>query len=156
MNITIREANIDDLEDVQNLNLKLFEKEQKEYDPTLNLEWTFGESGTKYYTERIKEDDGFVWVAEVDGKIVGYLCGGLKKEAYRIIKSSELENMMVLDEYRFKGIGKQLVDAFFRWSKSQGVQKIIVSASSENSLAIKFYRKNNFKDAGLTLEAELN
>ena len=41
MDELIRSATLDDLEDIQSLNLKLFEKEHKEYDPLLDLCWTF-------------------------------------------------------------------------------------------------------------------
>ena len=41
MDLYIRKAQIGDLEIVQTLNLKLFEKEYKEYDNLLDLKWTF-------------------------------------------------------------------------------------------------------------------
>lgn len=157
MEVIIKTATIDDLQKVQELNLKLFEKEHKEFDSLLNLDWTFGKVGTKYYQDRISKDDGCVFVAIVDNKIVGYLCGGLTKaEDYRILPIvAELENTFVLDEFRSKGIGKQLHNKFIEWCKTKNVGKIRVEASTQNELAIKFYRNNNFKDYTLVLEADL-
>lgn len=157
MDVIIKTATMDDLQKVQELNLKLFEKEQKEFDSLLNLDWTFGKTGTKYYQDRISKDDGCVFVAIVDDKIVGYLCGGLTKaEDYRILPIvAELENTFVLDEFRSKGIGKQLYDKFIDWCKTKNVGKIRVEASAQNELAIKFYRNNNFKDYTLILESDL-
>jgi len=77
MKVTIKNATIDDLQKIQALNLRLFEKEYKEYDPLLNLKWTFGKAGTKYYKDRILKDDGCVLIAVVGNEIVGYLCGGI-------------------------------------------------------------------------------
>ena len=146
MDATIKTATMDDLQTVQELNLKLFEKEHKEFDSLLNLDWTFGKTGTKYYQDRISKDDGCVFVAIVDNQIVGYLCGGLTKaEDYRILPIvAELENTFVLDEFRSKGIGKQLYNKFIDWCKTKNVGKIRVEASAQNELAIKFYRNNNF------------
>ncbi len=157
MDVIIRNATLNDLQKVQELNLKLFEKEHKEYDSLLNMDWTFGGAGTKYYQDRISEDDGCVLVAIIDDRIVGYLCGGLTEaEKYRHLPIvAELENTFVLDEFRSKWIGKQLYTTFVDWCKSKNVGKLRVEASAQNEWAIKFYRKNNFKDYTLVLETEL-
>ncbi len=157
MDVIIRNATIEDLQKVQELNLKLFEKEHKEYDPLLNLNWTFGEEGTKYFKDRISKDDGCVLVAVVEDKIVGYLCGGLTKaEKYRHLPIvAELESTLVLDEFRSKGIGKKMYIKFIDWCKTKNVGKLRVEATAQNELAIKFYRSNGFKDYTLILEADL-
>ena len=135
MDITIRNATLDDLQKIQELNLKLFEKEHKEYDNLLDMHWTFSEAGTTYYHNRISQDEGCVLVALVDNKIVGYLCGGLTEaEKYRRLPIvAELENTFVLDEFRSKGIGKQLYTAFIDWCTSKNVGKIRVEASAQNT-----------------------
>jgi GNAT superfamily N-acetyltransferase len=114
MEVIIRNATLNDLQKIQELNLKLFEKEHKEYDPLLNMDWTFSEAGTKYYQDRISKNDGCVLVAIIDDKIIGYLCGGLTEaENYRHLPIvAELENTFVLNEFRSKGIGKQLYNKF--------------------------------------------
>lgn len=157
MNIKTRLATLEDLLEIQKLNSMLFEKEHKEFDSLLDLNWTFSEAGTKYYQDRITKDDGCVLVAVVDDKIVAYLCGGLTKgEEYRILPvTAELENTFVLDDFRSKGIGKQLYNDFINWCKTKNVKKVRVEASALNELAIKFYRNNNFKDYSLVLESDI-
>jgi len=157
MKITIKTATIDDLKKVQELNFKLFKKERKEYDPSLNLDWTFGDIGTEYFRDRISKEDSCVLIAIVDNKIVGYLCGGITKaEAYRNLPLVvELENTFVLENFRSRGIGKKLYEEFIKWCKSKGVGKVRVEAFAQNLLAIKFYKNNNFKDYTLVLEADL-
>lgn len=157
MKVTIKNATLDDLQKVQELNFRLFQKEYKEYDPQLNLKWTFGKEGTKYYMDRILRDDSCVLIAIVENEIVGYLCGGIKKaEAYRNLPIlAELENTLVLEDFRSKGIGKQLFDEFVKWCKNKKVGKVKVEASAQNEKAIKFYRTNNFKDYTLVLELDL-
>jgi len=75
MEITIKKATIDDLKEIQELSLKLFEKEYKEYDSSLDLDWTLGKTGTKFFKNRITKEDGCVLIAIVENKVVGYLCG---------------------------------------------------------------------------------
>lgn len=157
MKVIIKRATINNLQKVQELNLNLFEKEYKEYHPSLNLKWTFGKKGTKYYKDRILKDDGCVLIAIVGNEIVGYLCGGIKKaEAYRNLPIiAELENMFILGSFRSKGIGRQLFNEFIKWCKSRKVGKIRVETPAQNERAIRFYRANNFKDYALVLEYDM-
>ncbi len=157
MNVIIKKAKMDDLQIIQELNLELFKKEYKEYDSLLNLNWTFGKNGTKYYQNRISKNDGCVLIAIIDNRIIGYLCGGLiNAKTYRNLPIvAELENTFVLNKFRSKGVGKKLYNEFIRWCKSKNVGKVRVETSAQNELAIKFYRNNNFKDYTLILEADL-
>ena len=157
MDELIRFATLDDLEAIQTLNLKLFEKEHKEYDLLLDLNWTFWEKGTTYYKNRILKDDGCVVVALLDNKVVGYLCGWITKaESYRILPTvAELENTFVLESFRSKGLGKKMFEKFLEWCKSKRVGKIRVAASAANEKAIKFYRTHNFHDYTLMLEMDI-
>lgn len=104
------------------MNLLLFEKEKKEYDNFLNLDWTFGEKGTKCFKNHLIKENSCAFVAEDDEKIVGYLVGGESKvEDYRnTLKMAELDNMFVLEEYRGKSAGGMLYDAFVKWCKGRG------------------------------------
>ncbi|MDD5181782.1 MAG: GNAT family N-acetyltransferase [Candidatus Nanoarchaeia archaeon] len=152
MEIRIRKATVKELEVIQKLNLMLFEKEHKEYDSTLNLEWTFGNEGKKYFSGIIKK--GFSAVAEVEGQVVGYIVGQKSKNyPYRTTTDiAELSNMLVMDKYRGHGIGRKLVEAFMAWCKEKGYKHIKVEASAQNLGAIDFYRKLGFKDYTLILE----
>ena len=47
--VVIEKATIEDLEYIQKLNKKLFMREFEKYNKLLNIEWTFGEKGTKYF-----------------------------------------------------------------------------------------------------------
>ena len=116
--IEIKRATIEDLKKIQKLNLMLFEKEQKEYDSTFNLNWTFGEDGTNFFLGSIKNKNACVVVAKSGGKIVGYLAGVIREtSSCRIIENqAELDNMFVLEEFRGQKIGKKLVNRFFEWA----------------------------------------
>jgi GNAT superfamily N-acetyltransferase len=130
----------------------LFEKERKEYDSTLDMDWTLGKAGADFFTERIAK--GFVAVAEKDDKCIGYLVGAKGGGyAYRLSKGvAELDNMFVLPEYQRQGVGSALVVAFLGWCKENGLRNIKVEASTPNKEAIEFYRKLGFKDYTLVLE----
>lgn len=153
----IRKVVIGDLKRIQELSLMLFEKEHKEYDEMLNLDWTFGEAGEKVFTWHLTEDKACAFVVEDKGNIVGYLAGGeTKAENYRNTpKMAELDNMLVLSEYRGNGVGRMLYDAFIDWCKGRDVKMTRVEAFAQNKEAIAFYKKMGMKDYALTMEGKL-
>lgn len=153
----IRKATLDDLKSIQELNLLLFKKEKKEYDQRLDLSWTYGTIGTSFFTKRITNEDSFAVVAESKGNLVGYLVGSIKApHNYRKIKkSAELENMLVLEEFRNQKIGTKFFQQFLTWAKKKKVEIITVAVSAKNTKGINFYKKAGFKDYDVTLEYDI-
>lgn len=158
MNTIIRPATIDDLQNIQELNLKLFEEEIKKFDKNLDMNWTFGENWKKYYIDRITNPNCCAFVAIMEEKIIGYLVGSIIEEKcyYRILpEMAELDDMLILEEYRNMWIGTKLHEAFLDWCKSKNVKKIQVAAFSKNLEAVNFYKKKWFKDFATTLEMDI-
>lgn len=154
--IKFRKADIRDLNDILRLNFELFRKESKEYDNSLNLKWTY-KDGKKIFTDIILKKNGFVEVAEIKDKIVGYLCGGITKRKFHRKKRryAELRNMLIEGPYRKKGIGSQLLRDFINWCSQNKVDYIAVTAFAKNEKAIDFYRNLGFRDYSLTMEKRL-
>ncbi len=158
MNTIIKTAAMNDLKKIQELNLKLSKKEQKEYDSLLDLD-KISKDGIKHFKDRISKKNSCIFVAIIDKKIIGYLCGKLAKTGSfgRLpnIIVAEIESFFILDKYRSKGIGKKLYDKFLEWSKTKKADKARLDVHPQNRLAIKFYKNNNFKEYYLTLEKDL-
>jgi ribosomal protein S18 acetylase RimI-like enzyme len=155
--LKIRPATTKDLSKIREFNRKLFQLEFDNYDRLLNLEWTLGKEGEKYFTQRITQKEGCVLMAEKEGLVIGYLCGALSNiENYRLPKkTAELENTYIEESSRSQGIGSKLYREFVKWCKNYSVEIIKVSASARNTQGINFYKKNNFKDYSLMLEARI-
>ena len=154
--IDIRKATAKDLNDILRLNQELFKKEYREYDKSLDMRWTSSQRGRSYFKNRISQKDGFVSVAVIDGKIIGYLCGGFREHSYRKkAKYAELENMIVEKKMRGKEIGEKLAQEFLKWCKENKANYISVTAAAGNKAGIDFYRRLGFKDYNLTLEKKL-
>ena len=119
----IRKALDKDLSTILNLNNKLFELEFKS-DQTLNMDWVKDPKSKKYFISRILKDDGCALMAEIGKRPVGYLVGGLeKKKPYRKDGVyAELENMLILEDFRGQGIGTMLVKRFLKWCRSKSVE----------------------------------
>lgn len=149
-NIVIKKAEIENLEDIQFLNNRLFEYEYEGWDKDLKLGWSFDEAGKNYFIDIINNQ--IVYLAFDNGKPIGYLAGNTKAEnAYLIIKVAEIDNMFVDNDYRGKNIGSMLIDKFKEYCIDKGITTFKVNASAPNTKAIEFYKKNGFKEHDITL-----
>lgn len=100
----------------------------------------------EYYTMKgltefmINVDGGELWIAEVDGEIVGSIA---------ITKSSDKLAQLrwfVLDEnYQGMGIGKQLMEKVINFCKKQDYQRIFLWTVNILGAARHLYKKYNFK-----------
>jgi len=151
----IRRAAAEDLDDILRLNFELFKKEHKEYDPNLNMDWTYG-LGTDIFKKSINNDDYFAMIARSGGKTIGYLRGSLHQEFWKTGRGAELDSLFVDENYRNNGIGKELVGAFLEWCKTKKVDYAVVRASARNHLGITFYRQSGFQDYDVVLENKLS
>jgi len=153
-----RKANIKDLKEILRLNLKLFKEEYKNFDKSLNLNWTY--KNAEYFKNRIIKNDGFVEVVESKEKIIGYLCGGTRAleglDYRKKAKYAELENMLIEKIFRSKGLGAKLVKHFISWCEKNKIDCLSVIASAENKPTIEFYRKLGFENYDLILEMNIN
>ena len=148
--LVIRIANINDLGYIQELNNELFKLEKENYDPTLVSNWPLTEEGKNYFTDLI--NNHYVVLAILNNEIVGYLAGTInEKGSYEEVQYGEINNMFIKDNLRGYGIGKRLINSFKDYCKENNIDNLIVTASSKNSNAINFYKRNGFEDFNLTL-----
>ncbi|MBN2016451.1 GNAT family N-acetyltransferase [Candidatus Dojkabacteria bacterium] len=155
LRVQISKAKVSDLKRIQTLNQKLFRKEFKEYDRTLNINWPFEKDGEKYFKKRLR--NGCVLVAVQRDEVIGYLCGGLKEMGSfkKNVKVAELENMFILKDFRSKGIGSLLCKYFLEWCRNRNVERIRVEAYAKNEKGIKFYEEMGLKKLLVTLETKI-
>lgn len=154
MNISIREATIEDLKEIQNLNYQLFELEHNNFDSNLNTNWTFSTIGENYFKDIIQ--NGVVLLALDNHKIIGYMAGSINIQlSYMTNSLAELDNCYIEEAYRNQGIGKKLLEKFKQYCISQVIKEIKVTASAKNISARKFYENNNFEDFEITYKMKL-
>jgi len=73
MKVLIKRGTLKDLKIIQELNQKLCEKENKDYDSTIVKNYPYTKIGKEYFKNRIKT--GFSAIAFFNGKAVGYIVG---------------------------------------------------------------------------------
>lgn len=86
-------------------------------------------------------DDRIIFVAEDDGKVIGFLSIVNNKEQQTIY----LDDYCVNNAYRGRGIGSKLMNMSFEFAKKLGYDQVITHVESANSESIEFYKKKGFK-----------
>lgn len=151
-NMSVRPADLSDLDAVVALNHRLFHDDAGQRDPWTNLNWA-REEGSDHFAHHINSNNSVVIVVELCGNIVGYLAGYVRgSSSLRPIRVAELESMFVSRDFRSQGVGAKLVDAFVKWSDEQQAQRISVTAYASNDGAIRFYQRLGFEARHLSLE----
>lgn len=151
----VRKAIMGDLESIKLLFDELTMSDLP-YDKHVNKDWSHTKEGIEYFTRKILENNGVCFVAEANSNIVGYCTSEIADvPSYRLVKVAALENLVVSRSYRGQGIGKQLVDAFIRWAKSKGAQKVSVNVFTGNTEGTEFYLHNGFTHFETILEQSI-
>lgn len=98
-----------------------------------------------------KKEGGVMFLAEINGKPVGFLCA--RRGVPRRMRHVAYMYMGVLDAYIGKGVGYQLMDAFVAWGKEQELVRLEFEVRADNERALKLYKEFQFKKEGTKKKA---
>lgn len=86
-------------------------------------------------------------VVALDGdRIVGHVY--IQREAHPVTRHVSTLGIAVAADHRGRGIGASLMAEAFRWARSVGVEKIMLSVYPHNDAAIALYRRFGFVEEG--------
>jgi GNAT superfamily N-acetyltransferase len=133
MSVIIRTATFKDLPFIHNLvrELAIYEKEENEFTATLAM-----------YENDFTENVFQSIVADVQGEIVGMVLYYLTYSTWKG-KMMYLEDFVVNEKFRGKGIGKLLYDAFIQEAKDKNCMLAKWQVLDWNETAVQFYTHNN-------------
>lgn len=89
------------------------------------------------------EKDGQIFVAEVDGYIVGYSCVWIERRPNELISKLEeyafVSDVVVLQQYRRRRIGGALLAATEQFALQRGVRTLLLNVLAKNANARGMY-----------------
>jgi len=99
-----------------------------------------------------------ILVSELDGKIIGYI-------SYKFIdnehwsyarKRIKINNFVVSEKYRGKGIGKKMIDKVFEIGRKLGAETVIIVSNIKNKRVTGYYKKLGFEEYSVKLRKDVS
>ena len=87
---------------------------------------------------------GAIWVAESDGRLVGYLIAVLVLSVEHRGLMAEIDEFFVLPEARSRGVGRQLLAAAETALAARGCVRLQLQLGVANSEARAFYQRRGY------------
>ncbi len=97
-----------------------------------------------------------VLIAQEGARPVGMLSYSCRPGLYHAGSSVLIEELVVREGARGRGIGGALMDELVRRAAALGCAEVSVSTMPDNARAIAFYRRHGFEDEALLLEKHLD
>ena len=143
MNTQIRKVSLTDIDQLATLfdNYRIFYKKQSDI-----------EGAKKFLTERIKQNESTILIAEVNDELVGFT------QLYPVFSSTNMKRLLILNDlfinalHRGKGISKQLIESAKQIARSCNSSGLMLETEKSNAIGNQLYpsigfelnRTNNF------------
>ncbi|MBN1822142.1 MAG: GNAT family N-acetyltransferase [Prolixibacteraceae bacterium] len=142
--IKIRRLTKNDIPILVNYRLVYLKELQAKIDPPTEALRTELE---KYFTKAIAENRFIAFIAESEGKALGFGGMVIKEIPGDFVKSSYLEgdilNMFTVPEARRKGVSSLILDRLIKEAKKMGISKVALHTSKDGE---KLYRNFGFSE----------
>ena len=98
--------------------------------------------------KEVSENNGRIFLAEDDNKIVGFIAGIIieAENTYEFCgpKTGRVTELIVTKKCRAKGAGKLLLDKMEEYFKVSGCKRSLIEVFEYNEIGKNFYYKNNY------------
>lgn len=121
---------------------------QKAYEGLEEYAYTASRSIKSYFRWLLKRDRNGFYKAVEDGKPVGFIaCDTSWISPVEGVSVGEIHEIVVLPEFRERGIGRKLVEKCIEYSKRKGREICELWVGKRNEKAKRFYRDLGFQEA---------
>ncbi len=128
----IRRITLNDLEKVFEIMKQLY-KESLNYDKFQEI-----------YKLKLTDENSYYVVAIENKQIVGILTAELQMKLHRVKKQIFIEDLIVDENFRNRGIGKELLQNAINYADDKACDVVELTSYIDNEKAHKFYENNGF------------
>ena len=118
-------------------------------DPEAGYEWWFG--------KELENKKAIVLCAKLDKKVVGYAYARLEPRDWNALLDvhGALHDILVAEEARGQGIGRQLLDRVQRELRERGASRVVLHTATKNRAAQKLFAAAGFRQTMIEMTCEL-
>jgi ribosomal protein S18 acetylase RimI-like enzyme len=105
----------------------------------------------------LESPDTCVFVAEEEGKVVGYVFAALEPLSWKELRGPAgfIHDVAVAEEARHSGAGTRLMQAAIDWLRQQGAPRVILWTAAPNAEAQSLFHHLGFRDTMIEMTMEL-
>jgi GNAT superfamily N-acetyltransferase len=156
--VTIRRAEERDLGAVGRLGARLL-RDHHEFDrlrfiaPRGNTE----EGYAWFLGTQLRRDDAAVFVAERDGRVVGYVYAGIEPQSWKELREEAgfIHDVYVDEAARRGGVATALLEAASEWLTIRGMPRIVLWTAAPNDAARRLFERLGFRHTMTEMTREL-
>jgi ribosomal protein S18 acetylase RimI-like enzyme len=146
--ITFRAYRPDDLETLKQLTVDSFGGVALDH----NVEQAFGMLNghdwkwrkARHIDEDVAAHAEGIFVAEMNGRIVGYITTRLDRAAGK----GRIPNIAVSEEYRGQGLGRRLIEHALDYFRREGMEYAMIETMAQNEIGSHLYPACGFVEVG--------
>ncbi|SRR6266542_3578258 len=157
--VQVREAVVADADALGGIFLQM-QQQAEAFEPTLRAPLTRQKIVEVWAGQLAGTGPWVVFVAEVDGEVVGYIEARMQEGAptanvFRMSRWGVIDGLGVTGEARGRGIGSALMDRAIAWIRAKGGGAAFVESGVRNDGGIRFYQREGFRPTEVRLVREL-
>lgn len=110
-----------------------------------------------FLASQLGNDDAIVLVAELDGRIVGYVFACLEPMSWKELRgpAGYIHDVLVDDGARDAGAGTALVEAAIAWLRERGAPRVVLGTADRNAGAQRLFERLGFRRTMIEMTREL-
>lgn len=110
----------------------------------------------KMIIEQAQKEADACFVAEIEGKVVGYMISYILTGSFGITESAWIPMLGVHPNHMGQGIGKAMAEEVFRFYKAKGIKHVFTTVRWHSADLLSFFHTLDFDRSGfINLEKEL-
>ena len=151
MVVEIRQAMLDDVTNVNELQQQFIKEHEILYDPEFyELSSTAREEWTSWLKERMISQEFVMFVAEDNKKIVAYISGYLEQrpKVYALRNVGYISNLYVDPKARGKGVASRLNKHIGEWFQKNGVKYVELNVDARATDAVAAWVSMGYSEVG--------
>jgi len=133
---------------------------ERRIEPALSAGTTMADAYLAYLLERCSEYRGKVFVAEVDRRVVGFVCVWARVQPTEPdeppAEYAYISDLVVLPSFRQHGLGRALLERAEGYAREQKAMRIRIEVLAQNLIARRLYLDLGFRERRIELSKDLS
>jgi ribosomal protein S18 acetylase RimI-like enzyme len=94
--------------------------------------------------DHARQEDGACFVAEMNGRVVGFMIGTILTAGFGMAKSAWIATLGVSPDHMGQGIGASMAEEIFAYYRSHGIENVYTAVRWDSTDMLSFFKTLGF------------